>query len=591
METKDTLNKKIESLPKGYVTKKKINGKIYYYHQWKEGNKTKSYTIHEDEVPYLKEKIEERKQLKKELKSLEQIPVGNENTIETDLNALTGNALKNMIHMADGMEARDCFSKLEQYVFEKSIDKVCLLYGLRRTGKTMMIRQVISKMTNEQFEKTVYIKASQKDTMASLNKDLKKYVGNGYQYIFIDEVTLISDFIDGASLFSDVYAAQGIKVILSGTDSLGFYFASNEELYDRTVLIHTTFISYKEHSRLLKIQNIDEYIRYGGTLKAGELDFEREDASFKDDESTRRYIDTAICKNIQHSLKCYEEGSHFRHLKALYNVDELTNAINRIIQDINHDFTIQVITKDFVSRDLKSSAQMLRKAKKEENRSTVLDEIDTEDVIYRLMKILDIYNQSDLKEEITESVVYEIKEYLQALDLIENVTIRSSIMNEDDLEHIIFTQPGMRYCQAQALVYSLMQNREFNELSEREKNLISTKILEDVKGIMLEDIVLLETKKYIEPYKSVFKLLFAYGEFDMVIYDSKMDSCEIYEIKHSNQQVDLQWKNIMDENKIQFTQKKYGKITKRCVLYTGKSCILEDGREYKNVEEYLKELY
>ena len=54
---------------------------------------------------------------------------------------------------------------------------------------------------------------------------------------------------------------------------------------------------YREYSRLLGIDSIDEYIRYGGTLRAGELAFDDEDvnaqdASFRDDESTRRYIDT-----------------------------------------------------------------------------------------------------------------------------------------------------------------------------------------------------------------------------------------------------------------------------------------------------------
>ncbi len=92
------------------------------------------------------------------------------------------------------------------------------------------------------------------------------------------------------------------------------------------------------YSRLLGIDSIDEYIRYGGTLRAGELAFDDEDvnaqdASFRDDESTRRYIDTAICKNIQHSLACYEAGGHFRHLYALYEAGELTSAINRIIED------------------------------------------------------------------------------------------------------------------------------------------------------------------------------------------------------------------------------------------------------------------
>lgn len=44
-----------------------------------------------------------------------------------------------------------------------------------------------------------------------------------------------------AALFSDVFATMGMKLVLSGTDSLGFWLAMDEELYDRARLIHTTF--------------------------------------------------------------------------------------------------------------------------------------------------------------------------------------------------------------------------------------------------------------------------------------------------------------------------------------------------------------
>ena len=49
-----------------------------------------------------------------------------------------------------------------------------------------------------------------------------------YKYVFIDEVTLIEDFIEGAALFSDIFAACGMKIVLSGTDSLGFFFSEDE---------------------------------------------------------------------------------------------------------------------------------------------------------------------------------------------------------------------------------------------------------------------------------------------------------------------------------------------------------------------------
>ena len=92
--------------------------------------------------------------------------------------------------------------------------------------------------------------------------------------MFIDEVTLISDFIDSAAILSDIYSAMGIKIVLSGIDSLEFWLEVHEELYDRAVMVHTTYIPFSEHSRLLSIIDVDEYIRYGGTLKAGVWDLE-----------------------------------------------------------------------------------------------------------------------------------------------------------------------------------------------------------------------------------------------------------------------------------------------------------------------------
>ncbi|WP_026525724.1 AAA family ATPase [Butyrivibrio sp. MB2005] len=604
------ISNRIRSLPKGYVTQKIINNKTYFYHQWKDDNGKMHYdSISEDDAVILRGGIEERKNLQKQLKSIgksigrnivselkEPGPVFGVSSMPLDydfeVNAIYGNALRNMADGALGFKKRDCLHIIEDYIFGKQMDKVCLIYGLRRTGKTTLLRQLILDMNDADRSRTLYIKATVKDTMADMNRAMKLAVKSAFKYVFIDEVTLISDFIDSASLFSDVYAAQGIKVILSGTDSLGFYFASNEELYDRAVMVHTTYIPFREHKRLLGISNIDEYIRYGGTLKAGELKFgdaiDWDEASFRDDESTRRYIDTAICKNIQHSLTCYKEGSHFRNLKRLYDANELTNAINRIIQDMNHEFTKEVILREYVSRDLRSTAQMLRKVRNSENRTDALDEMDTSNVIAGLKKILDIKEKEELQEAITEEVAAEIKEYFAALDLIENIKVESSAAVSGNLYRTVFTQPGMRYCQAQALVYLLLRDKEFKGLSEREKLLISRKILDDVRGLMLEDIVLLETHKVMNK-RRVFKLQFDVGEIDMVIYDPENDSCELFEIKHSNVKSDEQWKHLMDENKLKYIRGIYGSISRKCVLYNGQSEVLSDGKEYKNVEEYLCE--
>ena len=590
------LENEIAILPQGSINIKKINGKEQPYLQWTENGKSKSKYIKKNEREEIFASVERRKQLQEELREIKKLEVV-DTPVPTkfETSVVIGNRLLAMTKGVRNLKERDCFKQLQKYLNSDATDRVCLVFGLRRTGKTTMLRQAVLKMTTEQASKTAYIKAKGTDTMAAMNRDLEKLLELGYENVFIDEVTLMEDFIDSAALFSDIYATQGMKIVLSGTDSLGFWFALHQELYDRAITIHTTFIPFREHSRLLGIDSIDEYIRYGGTLRAGELDFDdedvnAEDASFRDDESTRRYIDTAICKNIQHSLSCCKDGGYFRHLQSLYEAGELTGAINRIIEDMNHRFLIRILINKFKSHDLGSAADVLRRERDPERRNDILDRIDKDAVTKRLMDLLEIRNREDQSIGITNAHVEEIKEYLKALDLIVDVPSETIIPSAEPLENIIFTQPGMRYCQAQALVHSLAKDELFASLSEKEKAMVSERILEEVRGRMMEEIVLLETFKSAKKNKRVFKLTFSVGEFDMAIYDSKENTCECYEIKHSVQIVPAQTKYLIDEEKLNQTSKRFGKISKRCVLYRGEDTVLENGIEYRNVEAYLKEL-
>lgn len=597
MKEIDSLQEEISELPKGYITYKTVSGKRYPYHQWSENGKKTTLYLKEDEVLPLSRKIARRKELEAQLRELKALVPKTVKTrtknLSFETNVTIGDGLSEMA--VSGWEKRDCYSKLSEYLYSSERDRICLVFGLRRTGKTTLLRQAISDMSDEDLKRAAYIKCRKSDTMAMINRDLKKLYEEGFRYVFIDEITLLKDFIDSAALFSDVFAAMGMKIVLSGTDSLGFWFAMDDELYDRAKLIHTTFIPYKEYSRVLGINSIDEYIRYGGTLRPGETDFDDADivsgdASFRDDESTRRYIDTAICRNIQNSLAYYQGGGHFRHLYSLYEAGELTGAINRIIEDMNHRFVLEVLTKDFVSADLGMSAKNLRKEKDAAKRTDILDEIDTGSVTARLMEILEIKNEEDRQIGVNGEHIREIKEYLKALDLIENCPVEAGMPGVKPLEHILFTQPGMRYCQAQALVHSLLRDERFLMQSEQSKAYVSERILEEVRGRMTEDIVLLETSKALGGRYKVFKLQFDRGEFDMVIYDRKSNNCRIYEIKHSSIAVPEQTRHLFDEEKCRLAEMRFGEIAGKYVLYLGENAESAGGVKYRNVEEFLKDL-
>ena len=218
---------------------------------------------------------------------------------------------------------------------------------MRRTGKTTLIRQLIASMPEDMFANTAFIQMNSTIDLAKINLDLKELSSQGYKYIFIDEVTLMNDFIESAALFSDVYAASGMKIVLSGTDSLGFVFSEDRELYDRCYMAHTTFIPYREFSNVLALEGIDNYIRYGGTMTLSGDRYNAANSTFAGKAKTDEYIDSAIAHNIQHALKNYDSGWHFRNLADLYEANELTSVINRTVERENKRFTIDVLTQTF----------------------------------------------------------------------------------------------------------------------------------------------------------------------------------------------------------------------------------------------------
>ena len=73
-------------------------------------------------------------------------------------------------------------------------------------------------------------------------------------------------------------------------------------------------------------------------------------------------------------------------------------------------------------------------------------------------------------------------------------------------------------------------------------------------------------------------------------YDQKENSCEIFEIKHSSKQVPFQYRHLVDEDKCQRTERRFGPIQGRYILYRGEDAQMENGVQYWNVENYLKAL-
>jgi len=270
----------------------------------------------------------------------------------------------------------------------------------------------------------------------------------------------------------------------------------------------------------------------------------------------------------------------------LYRKDELTSAINRVVEDINHRFTRDVLTKTFKSNTLSNTASNLLRDRTEP--FNLISNIDSDIVLASIRKMLHILEIEEQTVDVSDDHACQIREYLLLLDLIMEIDQFHFPDVNDREKKVVISQPGLRYAQAEALVSSLLLDQKFEELSVVERSRVLERVMTTIQGCMMEDLVLLETK-IANPCKQVFQLQFAVGEFDMVVHDPKSLTCEIYEVKHSKEVVQHQYRHLVDREKCAACEHRYGTITGRNVIYRGDDTEV-DGVKYLNVEQYLKSL-
>ncbi|MDO5853067.1 MAG: AAA family ATPase [Thermoplasmata archaeon] len=551
------IQRELETLPKGSISRKTINGKVQCYLQWRENGMNRSKYISHADVPALEEAVARRRALKEELSRLTGTRVPND-IYYSDV--MTGDDLDDMIRSVEGFGRRDSYPVLKQYV-DKGVDgHVCILYGLRRTGKTTMMRQAIADLSPEERARAAYIMASSDLDVHVLSRDLRTLHGQGFRYVFIDEVTAIPDFIDGAAIISDLYATMGMRIVLSGTDSLGFHLSKIDELYGRTITIHTTWIPFGEYSRLMGAWDIDEYIRLGGILHPNEisLDQAEEFSPFSTAWGTDRYVLMSISRNIQNSLEHHRGGERFHLLFEPYSKGELIGMIGRVIEDMNRGL-------------LEETLAMLA---------------EQGDGAGRLAGMLaDALESRPRLPGVSEDQALLIGENLKTVDLVDRYKIERYPARATEF-HTVFTQPGMRYRQAAALLDSLLEDPSLKALGSEDIRHIREMVDGFICGVMMEDIVLYETTRYLRD-KMVFKYTFDSGEYDMVVYDPDTATCMLYEVKHSTAVVLEQRRHLNDPKLLAIVRRMYGKVTGRYVIYLGEPTVADDGVEYLNVADYL----
>lgn len=556
---------------------------------------------------------------------------------------------------------RYCCEQLEEYLNNPYSVNTLALYGLRRTGKTTMMLQIIKEMPDEDLDKTCFIQIAgpqkinggwvEGDTIKKLRHDLRYLFSyKGFKYAFIDEITVLSDFISNGALLTDSLGVPNGKIILSGTDSLSFYFMNSDNPYKKQETISTSYVSYKEFHELLSQEgaeylDIDKFMEYGGVLipetNDGNPDYKL--SPFATPASAHQYLNSAISKNILHSLKNIHLLQKYSSLAPLVNENSLVGIINRIIAYINIQPALNTLTNISLRKLARNPhVDVLKNTLKELSLDNV-NKIIEPSVLSILEKhvVKDYYARFGINSEIScqqidRTQLSEIEEYLFELKLLKKIernriTIAQNISKlgkhsdifivPDEYDRpvtidneIVVLQPGMRYCFASEFVKVLRKNH----IRISKDNCVSLKNgINAIKGHILEDLILTDTDIIIEKWNDklsdtdgykLFKLniikqeifektlenrsrVVSYDkEIDMVIYDPTYDGVHLFEIKHSAEAMNNAMEHLLSEEVEWVFCNIYEKpILSRNVLYRGEEQNI-NGIHFRNIEDFLKNL-
>lgn len=479
-------------------------------------------------------------------------------------------------------EKRDCFYAVRNYVTDKNKQsKICALYGIRRTGKTVLMQQVIESLLEEEKNKTVFITCNEETDIHDVIIFIDEAIKKGYKYFFIDEITYAKDFQKIGEIFSDNFVNfHNARIVVTGTDSLGLSLTSHSILYDRVLFVPTTFTTYPEYSRIMNCNSFDEYIVRGTTFYS---------QTYENIETTRKYIETSIVKNLINSIEKSEGRNNFQpELTELYDNKELETAIQLMINKYNKQLILKSLKTTFESGILSRGIDVAGK-----NDTSIFRNVDKNQINKNLSKLLKIIEPENIKTTLSKKHLEEINELLSEMDILKIIPVVSNFNNREISEPMkIIAHPGMYHANLKYTLEELRENANWiSGTSDDQKNFLIKKVYEVAVGDLMENFIIANVNEILNKSKVVTKedifmessgrwFISKYEmkdsqkqshESDLIIFDKQKKEIFLFEIKHSKENVPEQSKHLENKEFLETVEKSFGNVKFKAVLYNGKS--------------------
>lgn len=196
------------------------------------------------------------------------------------------------------MYTEENYNELMAFIRGPFRPRVGIISGLDNTENMALMRRAMDELTAE-GKPYLFIECDENTTWdevkGQVDELFRRRDENKPRYVFINDMSLVPYFVHLSALLPDIYSCV-MKIVMTGSASVTFYLASQDELYDR--------------ARFIK-------------LPVPEIDVESE------------YFKKAVIDNILFSLNiAHKYRFHRREFPIVdrYSEEEITEAIKTIMR-------------------------------------------------------------------------------------------------------------------------------------------------------------------------------------------------------------------------------------------------------------------